>query len=159
MNIPARYIPRFLTRRDRTKQRRAILASRRAYKQGRYIARPKLRSFHSHESPHIKTAKRRYKVDRIGATPELARKTRCSVSALRKILNKGRGAYYSSGSRPNQTAESWAHARLASALTHGKAANVDRDILVKGCHPDSPALRGRVKKNTKGGNNDPDSPL
>jgi hypothetical protein len=104
------------------------------------VSRPKLRSFHSHESPHITTAKRRYKVDRIGATAELARKTRCSVSALRKILNKGRGAFYSSGSRPNQTAESWARARLASALTHGKAAQVDRNILQEGCQAGSPAL-------------------
>lgn len=140
MNIIKRYLPSSLTRKDRFKQRRAILASRRAYKQGRYIARPKLRSFHSHESPHIKTAKRRYKVDRIGATAELSRKTRCSRAALRKILNKGRGAYYSSGSRPNQTAESWAVARLASALTHGKAAKVDRKILQEGCQPGSPAL-------------------
>jgi hypothetical protein len=140
MNIIKRYLPRSLSRRDRTKQRRAILASRRAYKQGRYIARPKVRSFHSHESAHITRAKRRYKVDRIGATAELARKTRCSISALRKILNKGRGAYYSSGSRPNQTAESWARARLASALTGGKAAKVDRKILQEGCQAGSPAL-------------------
>jgi hypothetical protein len=79
-------------------------------------------------------------VDRIGATAELSRKTRCSRAALRKILNKGRGAYYSSGSRPNQTAESWARARLASALTHGKAAKVDRNILLQGCQRGSPAL-------------------
>ena len=74
-----------------------------------------------------------YGVDKIGATNELAKKTGCSKSALGKIINKGDGAYYSSGSRPNQTAQSWGIARLASALTSGKAGAVDYDILNNGC--------------------------
>ena len=41
------------------------------------------------------------------------------------------GAYFSSGSRPNQTKDSWAFARLASVLLFGKAANVDRNELLK----------------------------
>lgn len=45
------------------------------------------------------------------------------------ILAKGRAAYASSGSRPNVTAEAWAKARLASALTGGKAAKVDAKEL------------------------------
>jgi len=138
--IPKRYVPKNLTRKDREKQRRNIIASRRAYLKGRYIDRPKLKSFKNHPSPHITKAKAKYGVDRIVASSELARKTRCSIGALRKILNKGRGAYYSSGSRPGQSAESWAEARLASALTHGKASKVDHQILVTGCHADSPAL-------------------
>jgi hypothetical protein len=81
-----------------------------------------------------------YGIDKITASPELARKSGCSIGALRKILNKGRGAYYSSGSRPGQSAESWAEARLASALTRGKASIVDRNILVTGCRADSRAL-------------------
>ena len=74
-----------------------------------------------------------YGVDKIGATDELAKKTGCSKTALAKIINKGAGAYYSSGSRPNQTAQSWGIARLASALTSGKAGAVDYDILNNGC--------------------------
>ncbi len=50
---------------------------------------------------------------------------------MNKILDKGRGAYYSSGSRPNQTAESWALARLASVITGGDARKVDKDIWEK----------------------------
>ena len=46
---------------------------------------------------------------------------------------KGEGAYYSSGSRPNQTAKSWGLARLASSITSGKSAAVDYDIIEKGC--------------------------
>jgi hypothetical protein len=53
---------------------------------------------------------------------------------LQKIVKKGEGAYYSSGSRPNQTPQSWGFARLASSITAGKAAAVDYDILDKGCN-------------------------
>ncbi len=45
------------------------------------------------------------------------------------ILSKGRGAFASSGSRPNQTPDSWAYARLASVLTGGKAMAVDRNLI------------------------------
>jgi hypothetical protein len=48
---------------------------------------------------------------------------------VEKILSKGRAAYASSGSRPNTSVEGWANARLASALTGGKAAQVDKDLL------------------------------
>ena len=48
-----------------------------------------------------------------------------------QILAKGRAAYASSGSRPNTSPEAWARARLASALTGGPAAKVDRKELGK----------------------------
>jgi hypothetical protein len=63
----------------------------------------------------------------------LSHATGCSISSLKKIVNKGEGAYFSSGSRPNQTSQSWGIARLASAITAGKSAAVDYDILEKGC--------------------------
>ena len=44
------------------------------------------------------------------------------------IISKGRGAYYSSGSRPNQTADSWAYARLASVIMGGPARKSDQKI-------------------------------
>ena len=53
----------------------------------------------------------------------------CSKKGLNEIINKGRGAYYSSGSRPNQTPDSWGYARLGSALTGSKAAIYDYKIL------------------------------
>ncbi len=48
-----------------------------------------------------------------------------------KIINKGQGAYYSSGSRPNQTAYSWGLSRLASVIMGGKARKIDKDIWEK----------------------------
>jgi hypothetical protein len=71
---------------------------------------------------------------------ELARKTGCKLSALEQIVKKGEGAYFSSGSRPNQTAQSWGLARLASALTAGKSAAVDYNIIERGCNHNKKAF-------------------
>jgi hypothetical protein len=138
--INLRYLPRRLTRKDKSKQSKELLISRSLYKKGIYHSRPKLASFQSKKSSHITNAERIYHVNKIGATDELAKATGCSKSALAKIINKGEGAYYSSGSRPNQTAQSWGVARLASAITSGKAAAVDYNILEEGCKPGSKAL-------------------
>lgn len=54
-----------------------------------------------------------------------------SLAGQKKIINKGIGAYYSSGSRPNQTGESWAYARLASVIMNGPARKYDMDIWEK----------------------------
>ena len=48
-----------------------------------------------------------------------------------KIIDKGKGAYYSSGSRPNQTPESWGYARLASVILGGPSRKIDADIWNK----------------------------
>jgi hypothetical protein len=133
LHVPKRYIPRSLSKTDTKKQRAYLRKSRRLYKRGIFFARPKVKSFKSKPSGHVERAKRKFGVDKIGATAELAKKSGCTKKALEKILNKGRGAYFSSGSRPNQTAESWAVARLASALTGGPAAKVDHNILEEGC--------------------------
>ena len=71
--------------------------------------------------------------------------------ALLKIVKKGQGAYYSSGSRPNQTAHSWGIARLASAITSGKAAAIDYKILEEGCNKNSKALKLAKKAKIKHG--------
>ena len=81
----------------------------------------------------------------------MSKATGCKKDALAKIINKGAGAYYSSGSRPNQTAQSWGIARLASAITSGKAAAVDYNILEKGCKPKSKALTLAKKAKKKYG--------
>ena len=46
----------------------------------------------------------------------------------RKIIEKGMGAYYSSGSRPNQTPMSWGRARLASVILNGPSRRIDKNI-------------------------------
>ena len=49
----------------------------------------------------------------------------------KKIIDKGMGAFYSSGSRPNQTATSWGLARLSSVILGGPARKIDKDIWNK----------------------------
>lgn len=66
-----------------------------------------------------------YNIDSIFPSNELSIKTGCSIDALHQIVSKGEGAYFSSGSRPNQTPQSWGVARLASSITGGKSASID----------------------------------
>ena len=141
VHVPKRYIPKMLSKSDTQKQKKYLRKSRKLYKKGIYYQRPKVKTFKSKPSSHIEKAKKMYGVDSITASRTLAQKTQCSQSALRKIINKGRGAYYSSGSRPNQTAESWGRARLASAITSGNASKIDYNILKSGCKSTSRALR------------------
>ncbi len=139
--IPHKYIPTTLSKKDTRKQRAAILRARTQYKRGKYVERPNLASFRSRKSGHIERARQIYDVDKIVPSRRLAKKSGCSIAAMNQIVKKGEGAYYSSGSRPNQTAQSWAYARLASALTGGKSAIVDYHILEKGCAHNGTAYR------------------
>ena len=139
--IPLRYIPKNLSRKDYKKQLNMINKSRKLYKKNKYYTRKHLTSFHSKKSKHILNAEKMYNISKIAPSKELSKKTGCSINAFKQIIKKGEGAYYSSGSRPNQTAQSWAIARLASAISGGKASLVDINILEKGCNPNSKALK------------------
>jgi hypothetical protein len=141
MSIPERYIPKSLSNNDTIKQYKNILKSRKLYKRGQYFKRPKVKSFKVKKSNHITNAKRIYNIEHFGPNRELSKKTHCTLRTLKKIVNKGEGAYYSSGSRPNQTPESWGIARLASAVTGGNASMVDYSLLKDGCSKNSRALR------------------
>ncbi len=133
IKFPVRYVPRNLTRKDKKKQIAMLLKSRKLYKKHIYYTRKQVASYKNKKSNHIMNARRIYNIKTVTPNKELARKTGCSINALNQIVKKGEGAYYSSGSRPNQTPQSWGLARLASALTAGKAAAVDYDIIDKGC--------------------------
>lgn len=141
MNIPLKYLPWRLSMKDRKRQLRQLKISRNAYKKHIYITRSKVKSYKSKKSQHLLRAQKIYKLKNISVNANLSKKTGCSIKALNKIVNKGRGAYFSSGSRPNQTAESWGLARLASSITGGKAAAVDYSILEQGCSKNSKALK------------------
>jgi len=141
MSFPSRYVPLKLSRSDKKKQKAMLKRSKRQYTKGKYFTRRKVKSFKSKVSPHILKAQRVYKVNNISASPALAKASGCSIGTLRKIVKKGQGAYYSSGSRPNQTGHSWGRARLASSITGGKAAAVDMKLLTKGCRKTGKAIR------------------
>ena len=145
MNIPVRYLPFGLSRKDKKAQKSMLRKSRSLYKKGKYYTRKQVKSFKSKPSKHIQHAQNIYKVHKISPNPALAKATGCSIGTLRKIVSKGQGAYFSSGSRPNQTAHSWGLARLASALTSGKAAAVDFNIIDKGCDHSKRAYKMAVR--------------
>lgn len=135
-NVPLRYLPNRLTRKDKQVQAAMLLKSRKLYKNKQYFTRKKIASFTSKPSPHIADAIRIYKLKQGNVKPsqELSKATGCTLGALNQIVRKGKGAYFSSGSRPNQSAQSWGLARLASSITGGKAAAVDYNIINASCN-------------------------
>jgi len=163
-SVPKRYVPKQLSKKDKKKQARELKKSRQAYKKGKYHTRNKMKSFKSKVSPHIIKARKMYKIDKIKPTRKLAKATKCKLKGLKRMFKKGQGAYFSSGSRPNQTGHSWGYARMASAITGGKASAVDFKIIQENCSKKSRAYklakkaykkykkgRRRVKQVTIGG--------
>jgi len=134
LNFPVRYLPKVLTKKDKKTQIKNLIKSKKMYKKHKYYTRKHLSSYKNKKSKHILNFRKIYNMQNITPNTELALKTGCKLSALNKIVKKGEGAYYSSGSRPNQTPKSWGLARLASSLTSGKSAAVDYDIIKKRCN-------------------------
>ena len=153
IKFPTRYLPKVLTKKDKKSQFNMLLKSKKLYKKNKYYTRKKLPSYKNKKSNHILNARKIYNIKNIAPNKELAQKTGCTLSALNQIVKKGEGAYYSSGSRPNQTPQSWGLARLASSLTSGKAAAVDYDIIKKGCSHNKKAfiLANKSRKKYKYG--------
>lgn len=115
--IPLKYVPESLTESDRQLQIESIKRQQR---------RPKVDSFKSKRSPLVKSFEEKYgykinQLDKIDK--QIIRR-----AGIEKILDKGKGAYYTSGSRPNQTPESWAYARLAGVIMGSPARKVDQKI-------------------------------
>lgn len=151
MSIPIRYLPKNLSKKDKIKQKKELKKSKKLYKKNKYHTRKKIKSFKSKKSQHVLNAEKIYNIKTLKINSELSKKTGCSKKALLKILKKGQGAYYSSGSRPNQTAHSWGYARLASSITSGKSAAVDYNILKEDCKKNSKALKLANKAKKKHG--------
>ena len=139
--FPKKYVPKSLSKKDKSKQKKMLKKSQKMYKKKKYYTREKVKTFKSKKSNHIKNAERIYKISSVKPSKELSEKTGCSLKGLQEIVKKGQGAYYSSGSRPNQTSHSWGIARLASAITGGKSSQIDYHILEKYCSPGSKALK------------------
>lgn len=119
MKINPKYVPKGLSKEDKKKQVKSIKEKK---------DRPKV-DYKTKRSSHTIKFEKRYgtKITNDG----FISKNIISQTGINKILSKGRGAYYSAGSRPNTTAEQWARARLASVIVGGKARQVDIDIWQK----------------------------
>ena len=118
--LSKKYVPTYLSNKDKKKQIKSIMNK---------TIRPKLNSFKNKKSTHIMRFESKYNM-KITDNKSIS-KNIISKKGIDKIIDKGMGAYYSSGSRPNQTPQSWANARLASVIMFGSAFNVDKDIAVK----------------------------
>lgn len=130
---PKKYIPNYLSNSDAKIIKKEIDKSGNLYKKGIYYVRKGVKSMKNKESKHVKNAKKIYDLESMKINNTLAQKTGCKIQGLKKIMSKGKGAYFS-GSRPGQTPTSWGYARLASSITGGKSAAVDFHILEQFCN-------------------------
>ena len=92
MNVPIKYIPKKLSKKDRKKQKQQLKKSRKAYKKGIYIHRKPVDSYKSKKSQHILNAEKIYNLKNVVVNNKLAKKTGCSTDALNQIIKKGQGA-------------------------------------------------------------------
>ncbi len=60
-----------------------------------------------------------------------AKGTKFTAGQLRKVYNRGMGAYASSGSRKGMSSQQWAMARVNSFLRGGPARKVDMPMFKK----------------------------
>ena len=118
--INKKYVPDTLTKKDKEKQIKSIKDKK---------ERPKLDSFKSKRSSLVERFEKKYgyKISKLSRIS----KEIISKKGIDLIIKKGQGAYYSSGSRPNQTAQSWALARLAGVIMNSPARKVDIKIWDK----------------------------
>lgn len=118
--LPKGYVPKTLTKEDKKKQENSILAKK---------ERPKLDSFKSKKSGWVKKFEDKY--NKKITDKAWINKNIIKSKGQDEIMAKGKGAFYSSGSKPNQTAFSWAYGRLASVIMNGKARKIDEKIWQK----------------------------
>ena len=92
-NVPLRYLPTRLTRKDKQVQAAMLLKSRKLYKNKQYFTRKKIASFTSKPSPHIADAIRIYKLKQgkhskpnVKPSQELVKATGCTLATLNKIV-------------------------------------------------------------------------
>tara|TARA_R110000772_G_scaffold268607_1_gene396689 strand:- start:759 stop:1031 length:273 start_codon:yes stop_codon:yes gene_type:complete len=66
--------------------------------------------------------------------PEISKLTGFKLSGLKKIVEKGEGAFFSNPKsvRPQvKSSTQWGIARVYSAVMGGKASKIDKDLLIK----------------------------
>ena len=122
-----------LSRKDKKKQLRSLKKSKKAYKtkkgKKKYYTRPKLKSFKGKKSSWTQKIHKLY--PDVKSLKQLSKLVGIPKQALLEVKKKGMGAYYSSGSRPNQTAESWGMGRMYSYILGGPTRKIDNHITKK----------------------------
>ena len=126
-DIPKRYLPDSLKGKDREKQIKSIFEGK---------DRPQTKDKDKKSSYTVKFDKKYG--DELDAMKgkrskrNIAKVTGIPFKAIDEIYKKGEGAYYSSGSRPNQTPQSWSRGRLYAYIMGGKKVRkADSEITEK----------------------------
>ena len=132
-----KYVPKSLTKKDKEKQKKQLDKSTTDYKKGKYTKRDKVESFKSKKSPYVEQVKKKLDI-KSATTTNIANKLSRNEDrrkqikkGLELIKDKGEGAYFSSGSRPNQTPQSWGIGRYSSVLLGGASRKIDKKIVDK----------------------------
>jgi hypothetical protein len=134
MSLPKHYVSG-LSQKDKKKQIRSLKKSRKNYKKKtkskkqKYYTRPRLKSFKNKPSRWRVSFQKKY--PQAKTMKEIAKVSGIPYKALQEVKKKGMGAYYSSGSRPNQTAESWGIARMYAYIMGSPTRKVDYHITEK----------------------------
>ena len=127
-SFPKKYTAK-LSRKDKKKQLSQLKRLKKAYSQGKYLDRPKLKSYKKKESGW--TAKFHKLYPEAKSIKQISKAVKIPEKALKEVIKKGKGAYYSSGSRPNQTASSWGKARMYAYILGSPTRKVDHHITEK----------------------------
>jgi len=72
--------------------------------------------------------------DKSNSVNEISKLTNYEVKGLKKIIEKGEGAFYSNPKSVRKFVKNptqWGYARLYSAVMGGKAKKIDKDLLIK----------------------------
>lgn len=127
--VRQKYVPKELSKEDKRKQISSIV---------RGVRRPQVKSFKSRPSKWTKKAHSYFgegNTSKRDMAKHMAKgdkkREKQLLKGLDEIMKKGEAAYYTSGSRPNQTPESWGHARIFSVLFGGASRKVDKAIVNK----------------------------
>lgn len=132
--IPRRYIPSSLSMVDLEKQLKNLKKTR-TTKEG--VDRPVLKTATVRRSKWTIKAEKYFgkgntsKDDMVRILSKSASRRLELKKGFDEIYDKGARAYMTSGSRPNQTPQSWAMARLFSVLFGGKSRDIDKAIVDK----------------------------
>jgi len=131
-----KYIPDSLSEADKKKQKKQLEKSTSDYKKGKFTPREKLKSFTSRTSSYVQDVKEKIglpiNIDKLADKFSRTAKRKKELKAgMEEVIMKGKGAYFSAGSRPNQTPMSWGKARLASVLVGGPSRRIDKSIVEK----------------------------
>lgn len=115
--IPDRYVPKSLSDKQLKLQIKSIFEKK---------DRPIFKNRRKRKSSWTIKFKEAYgnAIEKHGGKKDLktiAKVSKIPLKALQEVYKKGVGAYYSSGSRPGQTANSWAYARVYAYIMGGAA--------------------------------------